>query len=130
METETIPFRPYRCDVNGPGIIAAGPEREKKKLVEHACHMQSLVLMHVPHLALSLSLSLYLFLSPRLSLSIPPPSLLSLSLSLSLSSFLKSRSLKRISGADLSPLASISRLVKSSEANRSTKMMSIYQKQL
>ena len=28
-ETATIPLRPYRCDVNGPGIIAAGPEREK-----------------------------------------------------------------------------------------------------
>ena len=44
-ETETIPLRPYRCYVNGPGIIAAGPERERKKLVEHACHMQSLVLI-------------------------------------------------------------------------------------
>ena len=31
-EAETIPLRPYRCDVNGPGIIAAGPEREKKKV--------------------------------------------------------------------------------------------------
>ena len=29
-ETEMIPLRLYRCDVNVPGIIAAGPEREKE----------------------------------------------------------------------------------------------------
>ena len=49
---------------------------------------------------------------------------LSLSLSLALSSFSKSRSLKRFSGADLSPQVSNSRLVKASEANRLTEMMS------
>ena len=77
-----------------------------------------------------LSLSLSLSLSPSLSLPealrgslfLSPPPLLSLSLSLS--SFSKSRSLKRFSGADLSSPASNSRPVKSSEANRSTEMMS------